>query len=939
MGNLLHGVSQQHLNKLLALSSSFHHLCRRKGTAPYRIDWIGGAVDEVTGYSVAELLADGCWLGHVYPEDRQGVAERLQSIKPGESGQEHFRLTHKDGSVLWLRETFRCDHGDDPDEYVLYGAIQDITESKLTEDTLLFLATYTPKQSSGQFFNDTAKFLADTLKADFVCIDKLDGALLNATTLSMYFNGKFEDNVTYTLKDTPCGDVVGKTVCCFPRDVRALFPNDEVLQQMAAESYVGITLWDLEHNPIGLIALIWKTPFTRTHLAETVLSLVGTRASSELLHLKAQQELKDIASELSEAQRVARVGSWYWEAATGTTVGSEEARAIFGLDETNNLQDFTAQRGTLYPVDSWERIHSAALESVQTGVGFELDVPALRNGAPIWVSMRCEPVRGEHGGIIGLRGTIQDITDRKNVEERLLRREKDLLESQRIAHVGSWRLDIATNEVEWSEELYKIFGFDNTLPPPPYTEHRKLFTPESWEALSTALARTRMAGAPYELELQTLRKDGGTGWMWVRGEPIFDSHGAISGIWGAAQDITERKRIEEALIEAKNQAIAATRAKSEFLANMSHEIRTPLNGVLGMLQLLETTEPDEEQREYLLGAIRSTNRLSRLLADILDISRIEAGKMEIVEAQFNFIKTQDSIKELFDAEAKAKGVNLTFGHDDTLPMVLVGDEARLRQILFNLVGNAIKFTDQGDIRVEASLLPNTNDASINVLLTISDTGIGIPQENLKDIFEPFVQAEGSYSRRFQGAGLGLSIVRRLVNLLGGHITIDSSPGEGTTVFVSLPFRLPAAGRKHTEPQAHPSPGMARAPLRILIAEDDSVSLVTSKRMLEKAGNFVATARDGQEALELLNNQDFDLILMDIQMPVMDGLEATRAIRSGNHSSSKSNIPIIAMTAYAMTGDKEKFLEAGIDGYIAKPVERAALEEVIDRVMKRRSAAA
>ncbi|MEF3697710.1 ATP-binding protein [Desulfolutivibrio sp.] len=390
---------------------------------------------------------------------------------------------------------------------------------------------------------------------------------------------------------------------------------------------------------------------------------------------------------------------------------------------------------------------------------------------------------------------------------------------------------------------------------------------------------------------------------------------------------------QEQLLVAKEKAESASVAKSEFLANMSHEIRTPINGVLGMLQLLKEAEPNNEQMEYIRIAIKSTNRLTRLLSDILDISRIESGKMQLLEADVDIRKIKESIEEVFAETAREKGVDLTFSWTQNFPETLRGDEVRLHQILFNLVGNAIKFTDKGSVCVSASVLPFSAQADIRVLITVADTGIGISDENLKNIFEPFVQVEGSYTRRFQGAGLGLSIVRKIVVLMGGTLAIESELGKGTTVYLSLPFTCgrEKAGRAISEEETNSS-GIGKQ-LQILFAEDDPVSSIAGKRLLEKAGYCVTTAKDGQEVLDHLAGHDVDLILMDIQMPVLDGVETAKAIRQASHLGAKSRIPIIAVTAYAMTGDREKILASGMSDYIAKPVDKARLVEVIERVMK------
>ncbi|BAH76213.1 PAS domain S-box protein [Solidesulfovibrio magneticus] len=525
------------------------------------------------------------------------------------------------------------------------------------------------------------------------------------------------------------------------------------------------------------------------------------------------------------------------------------------------------------------------------------------------------------------------VVERRQAEESLRKSDERLSLALMAANDGMWDWDISSGTTYFSPRYYTMLGYQPGEFPSDFDTWKSLLHPDDVEHAIHIVSESLNNSEGFEIDFRMRTKSGDWSWILGRGRVVeTDAEGHAKRMVGTHVDINERKRSQADLLSAKLQAEAANKAKSEFLANMSHEIRTPLNGILGMLQLLQTTEPNEEQNEYLTGATRSTKRLTRLLSDILDISRIEAGRMDVVETEFDIYQLQDSIREIFYTEAQGKGLVLDFIWDDELPTVLIGDEARLRQILFNLVGNAIKFTDKGEVLVEVSLLPNSNFSSVRVLFTVSDTGIGICEEHLKYIFEPFVQAEISYTKRFQGAGLGLSIVRRLVSILGGDISIDSALGEGTTVYLSLPLKIFAPKQKPLELVTHETSPPRRVPRRILLAEDDPLSSLTCKRMLEKSGYSVTAANDGQEALQRLTENDFDLILMDVQMPVMNGIEATKAIRGANNLGAKSSIPIVAMTAYAMTGDKESFLAAGMNGYIAKPVDKGALFEAIERVL-------
>ncbi|WP_051271353.1 PAS domain S-box protein [Fundidesulfovibrio putealis] len=630
---------------------------------------------------------------------------------------------------------------------------------------------------------------------------------------------------------------------------------------------------------------------------------------------------------LREMGRLAQIGGWEVDLSTGEGKVTEQVALIHEVDAWGERG---IQGGLdFYLPDSRRLIEAAVNRAIQEGIPYDLELEIrTAKGNTKWINTICDPLIHD-GKVVLLRGTLQDITDRKHIEDAVRQSEENYRQLFEAESDAVFLINCSDKRlIKFNSAACSLYGYSHEELDGMDATNLSAETEQSSLSIVTSPTEDNEI---LQIPIRIHRKKSGelfpvelTGrYFKLRGQQVLIV---------AVRDISARIGVEAALRSAKEEAESANKAKSEFLANMSHEIRTPLNGILGMLQLLETTHPSEEQREYLVGALQSTNRLTRLLSDILDISRIESGKMQTFETEFSIKEMRNSIKGVFELEAREKGLRLEFGRDEELPLELIGDEARLRQILFNLVGNAIKFTDTGEVRVEACLLPNQVGSAIRVLITVSDTGIGIPDESLKNIFEPFVQAEGSYTRRYQGAGLGLSIVRRLVKLLGGEMAFESTPGEGTTVYLSMPFTIPdkpAGFTQEEEPRTQaPSPG---SPLRILFAEDDSVSSIAGKRMLERAGYLVATARNGQEVLQLLAAQEFDLILMDIQMPVMDGVEAAKAIRAAGELGAKSAIPIIVMTAYTMTGDREKFLAAGMNDYIAKPVNRDELIKVIERV--------
>ncbi len=431
------------------------------------------------------------------------------------------------------------------------------------------------------------------------------------------------------------------------------------------------------------------------------------------------------------------------------------------------------------------------------------------------------------------------------------------------------------------------------------------------------------------------RKDG-TGFpveFWSR---LLHRNGHVIGMVVTFVDVTVRKQAEEAMRNAKEAAEAGSRAKSEFLANMSHEIRTPLNGVIGMTELALGTDLTAEQRDYLNTVKLSSDALLSVINDILDFSKIEAGKSDLEVSDFDFRACLGAILKTFALRASEKALELSYEVEGDVPEMMQGDAHKLRQILVNLLGNAIKFTHAGQVVLRVNV-DKVEDEKYMLHFTVSDTGVGLAADVQKLIFDPFTQADNSTTRNYGGTGLGLAISARLVRMMGGEIWVESEPGRGaqfhfTAQLAATPSVADSGNAKATEPASAPAVGLTPS-LRVLLAEDNAVNRKVVTRLLEKRGHHVLVTTNGKEALAALQRDRFDLVLMDVQMPIMDGFEATRRIRLSERGTAFHQ-RIIALTAHAMSGDRARCLEAGMDGYLTKPLGAPALEQVLEGSLKR-----
>ena len=558
------------------------------------------------------------------------------------------------------------------------------------------------------------------------------------------------------------------------------------------------------------------------------------------------------------------------------------------------------------------------------------EVKLLQDGkSPLFV--RIEAVAAASG--TECRIALTDITERKLAEEELRGSEerlRQLIDGARDYAI--LMLDGHGRVSSWNEGARRLKGWDaeEILG----RHFSLLYTAEAVAAghpeheLEIAAATGR-----YEEEGWRVRKDGSRFMANVIITAIRDGSGKLCGFAKITRDITERKRAEESLRRAKEGAEVANRAKSQFLANMSHELRTPMTGVLGMLQLALEEELAPTPRDYLETTLTSARSLLRIINDILIMTEIEGGKLTIAKEPFSLQRCMTEAVDLFTPEARRKGLDFALMIAEEAPEKVVGDEARLRQVLLNLVGNAVKFTEKGKVGVRVAANGATADGKREFTFAVEDTGIGIPQDKLNLLFRPFSQLDDSHTRQYGGTGLGLAISRELVEKMGGTISFESEEGMGSTFSCTIPMgeagldgdllsATDSLPRELTLPHLE-----GKRKTRLLHAEDDHVIRLTLGLMLQHANCDIEFAEDGLKAVEMWEKGEFDLVLMDIQMPRLNGFEATRAIREkervrGGHT------PIVAVTAHARKEDVERCLDAGMDAFIPKPIDFKKCIEVI-----------
>lgn len=627
-------------------------------------------------------------------------------------------------------------------------------------------------------------------------------------------------------------------------------------------------------------------------------------------------ERKKYQDNLAEAQHIAMLGSWELDILDDKITFSEEFYQIYNLFKNNLPSDPTDLKFIIHP-DDQQRFNEFIHQAMQgTTISSEFRNLQL-DGTIKYMQIRVSVTFDENGMPVKMNGTTQDITERKKVELKLQESVERYTSLKKYNHDAIISLDVNGRIINTNEMAERLTGYR-------VMEMRGGFISKFiGERNLRRILSYSIEDVTTERNINKIKhKDGHHVEVLTTIAPIIINKENV-GYYVIAKDMTEQKQ----LLIAKEAAENTNKAKSEFLAMMSHEIRTPMNGVIGMTDLLlTTTDLDDEQKEYVEIINKSGNTLIKIINDILDFSKIEAGKTELQAQPFDIRDCIDDALAILMPKAHEKKLDIQVSIPE-LPYRLIGDYDRVKQVLMNLISNAIKFTYSGGVSIKVENNGHENQ-KLKLKFSIKDTGIGIPKEKLNHLFDPFYQLDSFMTRQSEGTGLGLAISKKIIGLMGGDIWVEQTDEPGATFVFTVWFKEEVSHHKDSSLQEIL---FAQKPLKVLIAEDNQINQIVLKKMIEKMGHFTSIAENGNQVIRALAYETYDIIFMDVQMPVLNGLETTKQIKE---TMPPEKIPcIIAVTANALKGDREKCLEAGMDDYISKPIKSQVIFDRIEKYQK------
>lgn len=865
---------------------------------------VNRAICEMVGYSDTELLTiDFQTVTH--PDDLDADLAYVQALLAGqiETYQMEKRYFHKEGSVVWVLLSVSLVRAGDGKPLYFVSQIQNITDQKLAEDAL--------RRSEAEY-----RLLADNSN-DMIVRIGLDGVRRYASPACRQLLG-FEPE-----------ELIGEA------PLSVIHPEDRDRVVTTCESLVTGTLdpicsYRQLHKDGRYIWLEASFHLVRDNDTgepqEIIASVRDVSRRTEAEHRAAEAAARDRESHrlLVMTETIAHVGHWRIDSHTHAVFWSDEVFRIHGL-EIGKAPAFEAAIDLYHPED--RHLVREAVEKVMVGgAAHEFSARIIRPDGEIRnIFSRAQVEQAPDGRTIGFIGAFLDVTDQTRAEAAQRDEEARYRLLAQNATDIIFRLDRENHFLYVSPAVQELTGFapDTLIGADPIAAMHRDDQPMIREGLAAIWSGQReRAVIPY----RTRCADGSWRWLEVNARTVRgpDSSAPIE-IIGASRDIAERKTFEAELVAARDAAETATHAKSDFLATMSHEIRTPMAGVLGMIELLRSAKP-EDTAHLLDGLEQSAHMLTTVLDDILDFSKIEGERLVLEEVDFDLAALAEQTFATFEMISANEKLSFSFHFPENTNPLVKGDPTRLRQVIANLLSNAAKFTPDGRIELRISLA-NVGELFRRWRFTVEDTGIGIDRDMIGALFAPFVQADASTTRKYGGTGLGLAICRRLVEAMGGEIGVDSEPAKGSLFWFEVPLADAPASVLPTN-QASPEPGNM-SPLNILLAEDNPINQTLIEGLLCRMNHSVTCVSHGRAAVEAVQSDRFDLVLMDMQMPEMDGPEAASAIRSLELPAAR--VPIIALTADASTRRRRIYEDAGIDGFLSKPIDSAKLAAVLDQI--------
>jgi PAS domain S-box-containing protein len=660
----------------------------------------------------------------------------------------------------------------------------------------------------------------------------------------------------------------------------------------------------------------------------------------------AEEELEESRNRLRMALDSARMGTWHWDLESGLRGFDAQVCSLLGIDKAS----FFGQPDEFFRVvhpDDHAKVKAALARTIETGERYEIEYRVLGLDGEIGtVAARGGLVRDAAGKPLRIDGVVWDRSEQARSLQALRESEERFRELAEALPQTIFEIDLQGRVYYSNQQGLRMFGVS-----PAEIQAgllvRNLVSPDDQPAVQQRV-RERLQGRPQGvLEFRALRRNGET-FDALAYASLIVRQGRPVGLCGVVMDISDRKQAERALRQTNQQLEEATlcarvmaaqaekanAAKSEFLANMSHELRTPLNGVIGMTGLLCEGSLTHEQRRRAEIVRRNGEALMALIDDILDFAKIEAGELTLEWLAFDLRSLLDDVIAIMSLRAEGKPLRIVCKIDPDLPSLLRGYPGRLRQVLYNIVGNAVKFTEQGEVVLQVTTMEHAGRAVL-IRFSVCDTGIGLSPDKLNLVFQRFTQIDGSSTRRHGGVGLGLAICKGLVELMGGSIGVESQEGRGSRFWFTLPFQkeltIDVRNPEAYLPIAPPSQAaLSLADLRVLVAEDNITNQQVASAILANLGVRVDCVANGREALGALRSRRYDLVLMDVEMPEMDGLAATRALRAASEGATDKTVPVVAMTAHALPSDRERCLAAGMDDYITKPVSPTDLRNMTEK---------